>query len=136
MSTKHEDPVCTPPGYRLQPMAEFDAMQNIAREHADMAILLRRLAFALNKADPENKLAGTALRYLDRIGERGNILRGETPTSLGELSGQKPVAWVPVHPRNGPLWGMTTDSPDPERLPGYPLKKLFIEPEGESTTPA
>ena len=36
-----------------------------------------------------------------------------------------PDAWVPIHPRNGPLWSMTTDKPDPERLPNsYPLRPL------------
>jgi hypothetical protein len=36
------------------------------------------------------------------------------------------VAVVPVHPRNGPLWSMTTADPDPERLPhSYPLMKLY-----------
>jgi hypothetical protein len=36
------------------------------------------------------------------------------------------VAWVPVHPKNGPLWSMTTDKPDPARLPSYPLRALVF----------
>ena len=37
----------------------------------------------------------------------------------------EPVAWVPVHPRSGPLWAMTTDKPDAERLPSYPLMPVY-----------
>ncbi len=35
------------------------------------------------------------------------------------------VAFVPVHPRQGPLWAMTTDQPNPERLPSYPLMMVY-----------
>jgi hypothetical protein len=39
----------------------------------------------------------------------------------------QPAAWVPIHPRNGPLWSMTTDTPSAERLPGsYPLRPLVF----------
>jgi hypothetical protein len=37
----------------------------------------------------------------------------------------EPIAFVPVHPRNGPLWAMTTNEPNPERLPSYPLMPLY-----------
>ena len=38
-----------------------------------------------------------------------------------------PVAWVPVHPRTGELWSMTTNDPSPERLPNsYPLRGLVF----------
>ena len=37
----------------------------------------------------------------------------------------QPVAWVPVHPREGPLWANTTADPDRERLPSYPLMALY-----------
>ncbi len=41
----------------------------------------------------------------------------------------QPCAWVPIHPRNGPLWSMTTDQPDAERLPAsYPLRPLTWTP--------
>jgi hypothetical protein len=40
----------------------------------------------------------------------------------------EPVAWVPVHPKNGPLWSMTTDAPSPERLPNYSLMSLYPAP--------
>ena len=41
---------------------------------------------------------------------------------------QEPVASVPIHPKTGPLWAMTTDKPDPERLPSYPLMSLYTTP--------
>jgi len=41
---------------------------------------------------------------------------------------QEPVASVPIHPKTGPLWAMTTDKPDPERLPSYPLMRLYTAP--------
>jgi hypothetical protein len=45
----------------------------------------------------------------------------------------KPVAWVPIHPRNGPLWAMATDKPDPERLPNsYPLRPLAFADEAQA----
>lgn len=40
----------------------------------------------------------------------------------------QPVAYVPVHPRSGPLWAMTTNDPHPERLPSYPLMPLYAAP--------
>jgi len=40
----------------------------------------------------------------------------------------QPVASVPIHPKTGPLWAMTTDKPDPERLPSYPLMALYTTP--------
>lgn len=36
----------------------------------------------------------------------------------------KAIAWVPMHPKTGPLWAMATDDPSPERLPSYPLRGL------------
>jgi hypothetical protein len=41
---------------------------------------------------------------------------------------QEPVAFVPVYPRNGPLWSMTTNEPSQERLPSYPLTPLYTHP--------
>jgi hypothetical protein len=40
----------------------------------------------------------------------------------------KPAAYVPVHPKSGPLWSMTTDDPNTERLPSYPLMNLYTAP--------
>lgn len=51
--------------------------------------------------------------------------RDELAARLEEIERQAPVAWVPIHPRTGPLWSMTTGSPDPERLPHYPLMPLY-----------
>lgn len=41
---------------------------------------------------------------------------------------QEPIAFVPVHPRNGSLWSMTTNEPSQERLPSYPLMPLYTHP--------
>ena len=43
----------------------------------------------------------------------------------GPQAEAQPVAWVPVHPREGPLWANTTADPDRERLPSYPLMALY-----------
>jgi hypothetical protein len=75
---------------------------------------------------------------------------GVRPTATGEdVNGAwkvaqpsaEPVAWVPVHPSHGPLWAMTTADPSPERLPSYPMRKLFfdaqpsVEPTADDCTP-
>jgi len=45
------------------------------------------------------------------------------------VAASDPAAWVPIHPRSGPLWSMTTDKPNPERLPNsYPLRPLVFAP--------
>lgn len=47
-----------------------------------------------------------------------------------KTQGAKPVAYVPIHPRIGPLWAMTTDAPSSERLPSnYPLQALYTAPQ-------
>lgn len=44
-----------------------------------------------------------------------------------------PVAYVPVHPRMGPLWSNTTSDPNPERLPNsYPLMPLYAAAPSEN----
>jgi hypothetical protein len=49
---------------------------------------------------------------------------------------QQPTAWVPIHPRNGPLWAMTTSDPSPERLPSsYPLRPVYWAAQGEAQQP-
>lgn len=49
----------------------------------------------------------------------------------------KVVAYVPVHPRNGPLWMMATDRPNEERLPkSYSLKPLIFAPQQPHDAPA
>lgn len=65
----------TPAGYRLQPIAEYDAAAKMIGEHNDLVILLRRVSHALEQIQPRNPTAGAALRYLDRIGERGKVPR-------------------------------------------------------------
>ena len=49
---------------------------------------------------------------------------------LAEIEAQEPAAWVPIHPRDGALWSMTTATPSEERLPShYPLSPLYTRPE-------
>ena len=55
----------------------------------------------------------------------------ERPAPAGQA-----VAWVPVHPREGPLWAMTTDKPDPERLPSYPRRALAFVAASQAERPA
>lgn len=57
-----------------------------------------------------------------------NQMRDDLAARLAEIEAQEPVAWVPIHPRTGPLWSMATGSPDPERLPHYPLMPLYTRP--------
>ena len=58
------------------------------------------------------------LRHVDSLAAR-----------LAAIEAQEPVAWVPIHPRTGPLWSMTTGRPAEERLPQhYPLKPLYTRP--------
>jgi hypothetical protein len=65
-----------PPGYRLQSIVEYDATNVLIRQHADLVVLVRRLAVALRRQAPAHNLPAAALRYLDRIGERPQTLRG------------------------------------------------------------
>jgi hypothetical protein len=37
----------------------------------------------------------------------------------------EPVAWVPVHPKSGPLWANTVASMDSDRPQHYPLMPLY-----------
>lgn len=61
-------------------------------------------------------------RERDELAQRS----AELAARLEEIEAQEPVAWVPIHPRTGPLWSMTTGGPNAERLPHYPLKPLYI----------
>lgn len=73
-----QEPTATfhaPAGYRLQPITEYDAAAKMIGEHNDLVILLRRVSHALEQIQPRNPTAGAALRYLDRIGERGEVVR-------------------------------------------------------------
>jgi hypothetical protein len=56
-----------------------------------------------------------------------------TPPAAQPEPVQEPVASVPIHPKTGPLWAMTTDKPDPERLPSYPLMRLYTTPPAART---
>lgn len=55
--------------------------------------------------------------------------RDELAARLAEIERAEPVAWVPMHPREGALWSMTTATPSDERLPShYPLSPLYKSP--------
>lgn len=69
-------------------------------------------------------------RQLCRIhSNRADTLRAERDelaARLAKVEQGEPVAWVPMHPRFGALWAMTTATPSEERLPShYPLKPLY-----------
>ncbi len=75
---------------------------------------------------------------IDDIAARLHLLiaeRDALAARLAEIEAQEPVAWVPIHPRTGPLWSMTTGSPDEERLPHYPLKPLYTRPATPAAKP-
>ena len=75
-------------------------------------------------------VTGAAAELQRLSAERDELVRenAELAARLAEIEAQEPVAWVPIHPRTGPLWSMTTGSPDPERLPHYPLMPLYTCP--------
>ena len=52
--------------------------------------------------------------------------RDDLAARLAKVEQAEPVAWVPMHPRFGALWAMTTATPSEERLPShYPLSPLY-----------
>lgn len=52
--------------------------------------------------------------------------RDDLAARLAKVEQAEPVAWVPMHPRQGALWAMTTATPSEERLPShYPLSPLY-----------
>jgi hypothetical protein len=52
---------------------------------------------------------------------------GEIHAVLEARAGEA-VAYVPVHPRNGPLWANTVPSLDNDRPQHYPVRELFFHP--------
>ena len=71
--------------------------------------------------------------YKDQSMSRNNAeaLADEVVTAIKQARSapvQEPVASVPIHPKTGPLWAMTTDKPDPDQLPSYPLMNLYTTP--------
>lgn len=58
-----------------------------------------------------------------------NHVRNFYPASPAPVeSGKVPVAWVPVHPRTGPLWANTVASLDADRPASYPVMPLYSAP--------
>lgn len=77
MSGNDCDPdfMTVPNGYRLQPLAEQEACNLVVSQHSELCVLVRRLASALRKRDPDNATAASAMRYLQEIGEQGSPFR-------------------------------------------------------------
>ncbi len=128
-------------------LAQFDeARRDFATWPKWMQDAAAERAATFPKPAPADALDAARYRWLRSrdVGaiSAGGVFAGMTPDNV-VLSGEDldravdtartggvtvaPVAWVPIHPRNGPLWSMTTDKPDPERLPAsYPLRPLVF----------
>ena len=91
-------------------------------------MLARLRADAAGEQFEGARLGPIAVRELMRHVDSLVAEAAELAARLAEIERQEPVAWVPIHPRTGPLWSMTTGSPDEERLPHYPLKPLYTRP--------
>lgn len=64
-----------PAGYRLQPLAEFDAMRSQLTTVDDLAALVARLARVMRKANVRPDLTDSAMDYLNRKGIAPSPLR-------------------------------------------------------------
>ncbi|WP_244103967.1 hypothetical protein [Burkholderia gladioli] len=54
-----------------------------------------------------------------------NMTCGLTPAST-PAEAREPDAYVPIHPRNGPLWASTVTSLDADRPKSYPVKPVYL----------
>lgn len=54
---------------------EADVVDKLLQERSDLAMLVRRLYFIVERKDPGNKTAQNAKDYLKRKGLQGSILR-------------------------------------------------------------
>lgn len=69
---------------------------------------------------------GEAVHKLEAEADALRRERDELAARLAKVEQAEPVAWVPMHPRVGALWAMTTATPSEERLPShYPLSPLY-----------
>lgn len=126
-------------GARLGPIAVRELLRYVGSLVAEAAELRRerdelseQAAFtARHLAIISGVLGSPEPIEVDDIAARLHLLiaeRNALAARLAEIEAQEPVAWVPIHPRTGPLWSMTTGSPDEERLPHYPLEPLYTRP--------
>ena len=113
------------------PLPDVDVTGAAAEAERDAALaeLSEQVAFAARHLAIISGVLGSPEPIeIDDIAARLHLLiaeRDELAARLAEIEAQEPVAWVPIHPRTGPLWSMATGSPDPERLPHYPLVPLY-----------
>lgn len=78
-------------------------------------------------------------RYIDYV-------RGSTPCELCAETGfvmpyaaalpevDAPVAYVPIHPRNGPLWANTVPTLESDRPANYEVMPLYAHPSPQKAT--
>ena len=115
----HLDPLYTRPAPAKRVSAADELAQAAAPDHCEDA---REMVCATSVPDGEIR---AALAELDALRSE----RDELSARLAEIERAEPVAWVPMHPRNGALWAMTTATPSEERLPShYPLSPLYARP--------
>lgn len=82
------------------------------------------LAEALEDGMSRSASAEEAERYIAEV-----EARGAAEQRREDAEGAGADAWVPVHPKHGNLWTMTTNDPNRERLPHeYPLAPLYLRP--------
>lgn len=97
------------------------------RQVADPVGTILRDVCELEPADPDKSDTVTVkFDDLHRILARNIVTQPQQPAEAVAV----PVAFVPVHPRNGPLWTETypMGSEAAERLPHYERMPLFFEP--------
>lgn len=74
----------------------------------------------------DDSVTGVLTDAVHKLKAEVDVLRRERDDLAARLAKVEPVAWVPVHPRFGALWAMTTATPSEERLPShYPLSPLY-----------
>lgn len=68
------------------------------------------------------RVINAAMEYIDKTQSAAAL-----QSSRADVGEQKLVAYVPIHPRQGPLWANTVTSLDQDR-PSYPVMKLYASP--------
>lgn len=100
-----------------------NALATIAREYGQTQQLRARIAQILV---PLLKGQGFPRSIVSAYAMPAPICGKCGDAGVSAVAPAEPDAWVPIHPRNGPLWAMTTDKPNDERLPSYPLRPVVF----------